>query len=167
MDVKSRSLPSHQPGSSARQESLSFCYNYYHEEGTSWPRLTLKNGSNSLHVPFLLPPLLCCPLPCVQGICLAKLINLFNDAISFFHLNLCPENLPLSVLPRRRDFTHGLLCELELAALCGENDGCSISGVGACLREHQGTLLWISWIYRMTLPIYKCGILVPYRLVQC
>lgn len=44
-DVKGRSLPSHQIGSSAHQESLSFCCSYYHEEGTSWPHLTLKNAA--------------------------------------------------------------------------------------------------------------------------
>lgn len=76
------------------------------------------------------PFLFCCPLPGIWGICLAKLINPFNDAISFFHIKLCLENLPLSVLPRRRAFTHGLLYELELAPLCGESDWHSISTWG-------------------------------------
>lgn len=105
------------------------------------------------------------PSPSIRGICLAKLINLFNDAISFFHINLCPENLPLSVLPRRRAFTHGLLYELELAPLCGENDWHSVSSMGPCLGEHQGTVLWLSWIlewlYCFTNVTFWC------QLMQC
>lgn len=100
LDVKGRSLPSHQPGSSAHQESLSFCCSYYHEEGTSWPCLTLKNGAipcTCLSHHAL--PSFCCPLPSTQGICLVKLINLFNDAISFFHINLGPENWHSQCLP--------------------------------------------------------------------
>lgn len=152
LDVKGRSLPSHQPGSSAHQESLSFCCNYYDEEGTSWPRLTLKNGAIPCtclsHHPLHSSA---CPLPSIQGICLVKLINLFNDAISFFHINLGPENSPLSVLPRRRAFSHA----------------CALSGMGTCLGEHQGAVLWISWISRMTLLMHIGDILVPWRWIQC
>ena len=50
-----------------------------------------------------------------------KLINLCNDAISLLkknnNINVCSANLPLSVLPRKRGFTCGLLFELELAPL--------------------------------------------------
>lgn len=49
----------------------------------------IEEWSNSLYVSLPPPPpLLCCPLPSTQGICLVKLINLFNDAISFFHIKL-------------------------------------------------------------------------------
>lgn len=57
--------------------------------GHLWPCLTLKNGSNFLGV-SLPPPLFFSPPSGIWGICLPKLINLFNDAISFFHISLCP-----------------------------------------------------------------------------
>lgn len=107
------------------------------------------------------PPFVCCPLPGIWDICLAKLINLFNDAISFFHINLCPETWPLSVLPRRGALTRGWLSELELVPLCLEGGWLSVSGVGTCLGEHQGTIVWISWIFRMTVLIHKCDIWCP------
>lgn len=146
-----RWLANHYPGSSMPQKALCFCCSYYHEKGSSWSHLTLKNGHNSLCVSLPLPcPLFCCPLPGIQCICLAKLINLFNDAVSFFHINLCSENWPLSVLPRRRAFTHGLVCESELAPICRGSDWHFYSGVGICLGEHQRTILWIFWIFWMT-----------------
>lgn len=81
----------------------------------------------------------------------------------FFHVNVCPENLPLSVPPRRRVFTRKLFYELELAPLLGENDGHSNCGVGRA----PGTVFWISWIFRMALLIRKCDILVLCIWIQC
>lgn len=69
------------------------------------------------------------------------LLKLFNDAVSFFHINLCPENWPLLVLPRRRVFTQGLFCGLQLAPLCGEKDWHPGSGVGTGLGEAPGDSL--------------------------
>lgn len=105
----------------------------------------IEEWSNSLYVSLPPPPLLlCCPLPSIQGICLVKLINLFNDAIYFLHINLGPENLPFSVLPWRGAFTHGY----------------SLSGMGTCLGKHQGRfcgfLEFPEWLCRCTYMTFWC-----------
>lgn len=103
-----------------------------------------------------IPPLLYASvLGSTQGLCLAKLINLFNDAIFFFHINPCPENLPFCMLPRRRAFT-GLLCEVELAPHVKRMFG--VLPLGREMPER--TVLWKSWVVRMISLIHKCCILV-------
>lgn len=107
--------------------------------------------------PVRAPLPFCCPLPSTWGICLAELINLFNDVVSVFHIHLCPENLPTTVLPRKRAFPPGPLYELEPASLCRENDWHSSSGVGTGVGEQRGQFCgflecseWLYWFTNVT-----------------
>lgn len=114
-------LPSHQPGSSAHQKNLSFSCRYYHEQGASWPHLTLKNGSSSRCVSLPPPvpsavPFLPFRAPASWSL-LTSVMMQYHCFFNIYNINICSANLPLSVLPRKRAFTHGLYYELELAPL--------------------------------------------------
>lgn len=163
LDMKGRSLPSRQPGSSAHRESLSFCCNYHHEEGTFWPLLTLKNGSNSLFVP---PLPFVVPSPALGASALRSWLTslMMWSPFSIYTsvLKTCrPRCFPgreLSLLGRSRNWNLPLYAGRMIGTL-------SVVWIG--IGEQQGTVLWISWMFRMTLLIHKCDIFVACRLTQC
>lgn len=169
--MKGRSRPSPQPGSSAHRESVSFCCNYYHAEGISWPSLTLKNGSNSLYVS--LPPsapLSAVPSPAFGASALWSSLTSLMMQYPFPYKPLCWKFATLSA-SQEESFTGVARWIGTCPSMQGEWLALGLLMWGHAWEGTRGQLCgfvefseWLYWFTDVTLwcPADGCGALSPF-----